>query len=128
MDELPKIVVIDDTPEVLDLLEILLSDEGFEVVRCQRAADALDTVFASAPVLIIADLRMVGVERWELVDALMTDERTAHVPVVVCSGAVAELRAAEPRIQAHGGDVLTKPFDISVLVSMVKRLIAARQA
>jgi CheY-like chemotaxis protein len=76
-------------------------------------------------VLVIADLRMVGVERWELVDALMTDERTAHVPVIVCSGAASELRAAEPRIQAHGGDVLVKPFDIQVLADMVKRLIAA---
>lgn len=128
MNELPKIVVIDDTPEVLDLLEILLSDEGFEVIRCQEAADAVVTVADTAPVLVIADLRMAGVERWELVDALMTDERTAHVPVIVCSGAVGELRAAEPRIQARGGDVLVKPFDIQVLAGMVRRLIAASRA
>jgi CheY-like chemotaxis protein len=128
VNELPKIVVIDDTPEVLDLLEILLSDEGFEVIRCQEAADALATVADTAPALVIADLRMAGVERWELVDALMTDERTAHVPVIVCSGAVGELRAAEPRIQARGGDVLVKPFDIQVLAGMVRRLIAASRA
>lgn len=128
MNEIPKIVVIDDTPEVLDLLEILLSDEGFSVVRCQEAELALDTVAASAPVLVIADLKMAGVERWELVDALMTDQRTAHVPVIVCSGAVTELRAAEPRMQARGGDVLAKPFDIQVLGCMVKRLIAASGA
>ncbi len=55
----------------------------------------------------------------------MTDERTAHLPLIVCSGAVTELRTAEPRIRAHGGDVLIKPFDIQVLTGMVKRLIAA---
>jgi CheY-like chemotaxis protein len=125
VNEESKIVVIDDTPEVLDLLEILLSDEGFAVIRCQHASDALKTVADSAPALVIADLKMAGVEHWELVDALMTDDRTAHVPVIVCSGAVAELRAAEPRIQARGGDVITKPFDIHVLAGMVKRLIAA---
>jgi CheY-like chemotaxis protein len=125
VSDLPKIVVIDDTPEVLDLLEILLSDEGFDVVRCQHASDALTTVVAHAPVLVIADLKMAGVERWELVDSLISDERTAHLPVIVCSGAVTELRSAGPRIQTHGGDVLVKPFDIQVLVSMVKRLIAA---
>jgi CheY-like chemotaxis protein len=128
VSDLAKIVVIDDTPEVLDLLDILLSDEGFHVVRCQEAASAVDTVVATGPALVIADLKMAGVDRWELVDALMTDERTAHLPLIVCSGAVTELRTAEPRIQAHGGDVLIKPFDIQVLVGMVKRLIAAGHA
>jgi CheY-like chemotaxis protein len=127
VNHVQKIVVIDDTPELLDLLEILLSDEGFEVIRCQSAADALDTVTSAAPVLVIADLKMAGVERWELVDTLMSDERTAHVPVVVCSGAVAELREAETRMRARGGDVLSKPFDIQVLAGMVKRLIAANR-
>lgn len=125
MSERGKIVVIDDTPEVLDLLEILLSDEGFQVIRCQEASLAVETVADATPVLVIADLKMAGVDRWELVDALMTDERTAHLPLIVCSGAVTELRTAEPRIQAHGGDVLIKPFDIQVLTGMVKRLIAA---
>lgn len=120
--------MIDDTPEVLDLLDVLLSDEGFQVIRCQEAASAVETVAAAAPVLVIADLKMAGVERWELVDALMTDDRTAHLPLIVCSGAVTELRTAEPRIQAHGGDVLIKPFDIQVLTGMVKRLIAASRA
>jgi CheY-like chemotaxis protein len=126
VSERAKIVVIDDTPEVLDLLDILLSDEGFQVVRCQDGATAVETVAVAAPVLVIVDLKMVGVERWELVDALMTDERTSKLPLIVCSGAVTELRAAEPRIQAHGGDVLIKPFDIQVLTGMVRRLIAAR--
>ena len=124
VSERATIVVIDDTPEVLELLEILLSDEGFEVDRCQEASLALETVAASEPALVIADLKMAGVDHWELVDALMTDQRTAHLPVIVCSGAVTELRAAEPRIQARGGDVLIKPFDIQVLAGMVKRLIA----
>ena len=120
--------MIDDTPEVLDLLEILLSYEGFEVVRCQEASLAMDTVASAEPVLVIADLKMAGVDRWELVDALMTDERTGHLPLIVCSGAVTELRAAEPRIQARGGDVLFKPFDIQVLAGMVRRLISGNHA
>ena len=119
--------MIDDTPEVLDLLEILLSDEGFHVVCCQDAAVAVDTVASTQPVLVVVDLKMAGVDRWELVDALMTDVRTKHLPLIVCSGAVTELRTAEPRIRAHGGDVLTKPFDIQVLTSMVRRLIAAKR-
>jgi CheY-like chemotaxis protein len=122
---MPKIVVIDDTTEILDLIDVVLSDEGFEVVLCRDAADALATVATELPSLVIADLRMAGVERWELVDALTADPRTGSTPIIVCSGAVAELKDAEDRMRAQGGDVLIKPFDINELVQKVRALIDA---
>ncbi|MFN8635657.1 MAG: response regulator [Chloroflexota bacterium] len=124
MNDAPKIVVIDDTTEILDLIEVVLGDEGFVVVSCQDAASALDTVAAERPVLVIADLRMAGVQRWELVDALFDDPRTGRTPILICSGAAEELRAEQPRLVALGGDVLVKPFDIETLVGKVRDLIA----
>lgn len=121
----PKIVVIDDTFEILDLIDVVLTDEGFEVVVCQVAADALDTVAAERPALVIADLQMAGVRQWELVDGLIADPRTGDTPVIVCSGAAAELMEAEDRLRAQGSDVLVKPFDLDVLVRKVRDLIAA---
>jgi CheY-like chemotaxis protein len=121
----PKIVVIDDTTEILDLIDAVLTGEGYRVVLCQDAANALDTVAAERPSLIIADLHMAGVDRWELVDGLIADPRTGRTPVIVCSGAVAELTAAESRLRAQGGDVLVKPFEIDALVSKVRALIDA---
>jgi CheY-like chemotaxis protein len=120
-----KIVVIDDALEILDLIEVVLTDEGFQVVVCTVAAEALDTVAAERPDLVIADLRMAGVHRWELVDALIADPRTGRLPIIVCSGAAAELLEAEERLRASGGDVLVKPFDIGVLVQKVRELTGA---
>lgn len=119
-----KIVVIDDTAEILDLLDVVLSEEGFRVVPCQVAAEALDVVAAEQPALVIADLKMAGVQQWELVDALIDDPRTGQTPIIVCSGAAAELQAAEGRLRTRGGDVLAKPFDIDVLVRKVRDLIS----
>ncbi len=121
----PKIVVVDDTFEILDLLEVVLTDEGFQVVLCRGAAQALDTVAVERPSLVIVDLRMAGVQSWELVDALIADPRTGRTPIVVCSGAAAELMEARERLRAEGGDVLVKPFDIEVLVRTVRELIGA---
>jgi CheY-like chemotaxis protein len=121
----PKVVVIDDTDEILDLIEAVLDEEGFQVVRCPDASAALDTVAAERPALVIADLRMTGVHRWELVDALVADPRTGRTPIIVCSGAASELRDAQARVQAQGGDILVKPFDIDILVQKVRELIAA---
>jgi CheY-like chemotaxis protein len=121
----PKIVVIDDTSEILDLIEVVLTDEGFQVVLCRVAAEALDTVAAERPHLVIVDLRMAGVHNWELVDALIADPRTGRLPILVCSGAAAALLEAEDRLRAQGSDILVKPFDIEVLVRKVRELTGA---
>jgi CheY-like chemotaxis protein len=120
-----KIVVIEDTPDILELIEVVLSDEGYRVVSCQVADAAIDTVASEQPALVIADLKMAGVQHWELVDALIEDPRTGKVPMIVCSGAAVELREAEERLRQQGVDVLVKPFDIDVLVTMVHTMIGA---
>ncbi|MGE3267694.1 MAG: two-component system response regulator [Chloroflexota bacterium] len=125
MNSTSKIVVIDDTSEILELIEVVLEDEGYEVIRCQDQTQALGIVIAEQPSLVIIDLRMAGVSQWELVDTIFTHQQTARVPVIVCSGAVAELHQAEARLKSLGGDILVKPFDIQALLSKVKRLLPA---
>ncbi len=117
-----KIVVVDDTAEILELIDAILVDEGFAVVSCQNGDVAVETVAQEQPALVIADLRMPGYESWELVDLLLTDPRTRNTPVIVCSGAVSELQAERSRMQARGGDVLVKPFDIFTLVTKVREM------
>ncbi len=116
-----KIVIIDDTPELLDLLDSILTDEGYEVVLCQDGGRAHAVVEQERPGLVMLDLRMAGVSEWEVLDALKEDAATAEIPVIVCSGAVDELQAAAPRLRTLGCDVLVKPFDIDDLVERVQR-------
>jgi len=79
---------------------------------------------AERPALVIVDLTMAGVSTWGLIDALIADPRTRHIPFIICSGAIQELRKAEARVQSLGGDVLDKPFDIDLLVRKIRHLIA----
>ena len=118
-----RIVVVDDTPELLDLLESLLTDEGYHVIPCQQGAQAHALIAREAPDLVMLDLRMAGVAEWEVLDALKADRSTADIPVIVCSGAVDELQAAESRLRALGCDILTKPFDIDDLYERVERAV-----
>jgi DNA-binding response OmpR family regulator len=118
-----KIVVVDDTAEILDLLSLVLSDEGYAVVCCRDGRRAIETILTEQPALVIMDLTMDGVRSWELVDALVADPRTALTPFIVCSGAVQALEAAEVRLRALGGDVLVKPFDLDHLLEKVQALI-----
>jgi DNA-binding response OmpR family regulator len=117
------IVVVDDTPEILDLLSVVLADEGFEVICCDAANRAVDVIADASPALVIVDLTMDGVHSWALVDAFAANPRTRRTPFIVCSGAVQELRAAEDRIRELGGAVLAKPFDLDRLMQLVRGLI-----
>ena len=117
------VVVVEDTPELLDLIASILSDEGYRVIPCQQAALAHALIARERPDLVMLDLRMAGVEEWEVLDALKGDEATAAIPVIVCSGAVDELQAAEPRLRALGCDILLKPFDIDDLIARVERAV-----
>ena len=118
MDATPKIVVVEDTPEVLDVIATVLTDEGYEVVQCSDGTRAAETVIREAPALVILDLRMTGVDEWQVLDELRADPRTLYTPVIICSGAVDELRAAEAELNQRGCEVLAKPFDIGELVEI----------
>jgi len=118
-----KVVVVEDTPDILELIEVVLSEEGYQVVPCLDASGAVETIANEQPALAIVDLRIAGVQHWELVDALLADPRTATIPLIVCSGAAAELREAEARLRARGVGILVKPFDIDDLVRLVRTTI-----
>lgn len=117
------VVVVDDTPELLELLGSLLTDEGYRVIPCREGARAHELIARERPDLVMLDLRMAGVTEWEVLDALKADGATAGIPVIICSGAVDELRVAEPRLRALGCDILAKPFDIDDLIERVGRAV-----
>jgi DNA-binding response OmpR family regulator len=123
-DDRRKIVIVDDTPEILDLLDVVLGDEGFAVVSCDDADRAQEMIATEGPALVIVDLTMAGVHTWGLIETMVVDPRTRATPFIICSGAVQELRGAEARVRSLGGDVLVKPFDLDRLIEKVHGLIA----
>ena len=117
------IVVVNDSPELLELAEILLRDEEFDVKVALAGAGALDLVRSTLPDLLILDIRLPDVSGWDILQALKLDARTSTIPVLVCSAAVEELRALEGQLARMGVDVLVKPFAINTLIGKVRALI-----
>ncbi len=114
------IMVVDDNPDFLQLVEELLSDEGYRVSICEQGDDAYRRVKEELPSLLILDVRMVGVDEWQILDMVKLDPQTAGIPVIVCSAAVREIQDAEQRLREHNCDVLLKPFNIDELVAKVR--------
>src|SRR5918992_695029 len=86
------IVVINDSPELLELAELLLRDEEFDVKVALMGTGALELIRVTMPDLVILDVRLPDVSGWDILQALKLDPKTSAIPVLVCSAAVQELR------------------------------------
>ena len=115
-----KIVVVNDNPDFLELVETLLRDENYNVRVCQFGDQAYRFIKDERPELLILDVRMVGVDEWQVLDMVKLDPQTSSIPVIVCSAAVREIQAAEQRLREQNCDVLLKPFNIDELLDKVR--------
>lgn len=117
-----SIVVINDSPELLELAEMLLSDEEFDVKVAVIGTGAYELVRSTMPDLVILDVRLPDISGWDILQALKLDSATSKIPVLICSAAVQELRALESRLTSMGIDILMKPFAIDSLLEKARIL------
>jgi CheY-like chemotaxis protein len=112
-DRRRRILVIDDDAMLRALLRDLLEDEGYQVSTQPALAPEGMALAALAPDLIVLDARGGGGrELRSTLQRLRQDPQTAGIPLVLCTGAVREVDAWQPRLDAWGVAVVLKPFDI----------------
>lgn len=119
----PLILVVEDDPVILQLLQINFEMEGFEVKVAHDGAEALAEVRALKPAAVITDIMMPHKSGLELLDEIRRDDTIATTPVVLLS---AKAQTADVRrgLDAGADDYVTKPFEPLDLVERVNRLIA----
>ena len=119
------ILVVDDTIESLSLLTGLLTDAGYRVRPADGPQVALDSAIAHPPGLILLDVRMPGMDGFEVCRRMKQDSRTADVPVIFVSA----LQDTAERVQgfeAGGVDFISKPFQASEVLARVKTHLRLR--
>jgi CheY-like chemotaxis protein len=120
-----RVLVVDDSEVIRELIAINLELEGFEVFTAIDGQDALDRVAAIRPHVMTIDVRMPRLDGISLVQTLRRDPTTAHIRVVMVTASAQE--AEVRRGEAAGVDAyLTKPFEPDVLVGIVRDLAAGR--
>ena len=114
-----EIMVVDDTQANLELLTTILSEHGY-VVRPARSGElALKSATAKAPDLILLDVRMPGMDGFEVCRRLKLDSRTRPIPVLFIS-ALVDMADKVKGFELGGLDYVTKPFNTKELLARVK--------
>ncbi|WP_392542913.1 adenylate/guanylate cyclase domain-containing protein [Oryzobacter telluris] len=120
------VLVVDDVPQNLRLLDAVLSPRGFEV-RCAASGEEALELLADGPLpdVVLLDVMMPGLDGYQTCRRIREDPRTQFVPVVMvtASGASEKVRA----IEAGADDFVTKPFDQAELLARVRSLVRIKR-
>jgi class 3 adenylate cyclase/CheY-like chemotaxis protein len=125
MNEPATILVVDDLPQNIRLMEAILSPRGYRVVSATSGREALERV-ASDPIdLVLLDILMPGIDGYEVCRSLRAEPATQFLPVVMITASGDQQKVAAT--EAGADDFIAKPFDQSELLARVRSLLRIKR-
>ena len=122
-----KVVCIEDEPEIIDLVELILSRKGFIVHGANGGKEGLETVKKERPDLVLLDLMMPDMDGWEVYQRMKSDDELAKIPVVVVTAKAASIDKVLGLAIAKVDDYITKPFGPQELLESVEKILEPDQ-
>jgi DNA-binding response OmpR family regulator len=119
----PTVLVVEDDPVILRLLEVNFELEGFGVVLAHDGAEGIEMARSHRPDVIISDIMMPRTSGLELLTTLKGDPATKEIPIILLS-AKAQTSDLKTGMDAGADDYVTKPFEPLDLVERVNALLA----
>jgi CheY-like chemotaxis protein len=118
-----KILIVDDEPGVLALLETRLSSAGYQVVKADNGRDALFLASKEKPDLILLDIVMPGMDGAQVSEALEYDPVTRDIPVIFLTCLVTKSEEEKKKDTMAGSYYISKPYDPKGLLDEVAKRI-----
>jgi CheY-like chemotaxis protein len=125
ISEKTKILIVDDTPENLDILQGLLQDE-YQLFAAPAGEIAIQIAKKQVPDLILLDIMMPGMDGYEVCRQLKADESTKDIPVIFITAKV-ETNDEVKGFNVGGVDYITKPFSPQAVLARVKAHLALKR-
>ena len=121
----PKILVVDDVPQNVRLLEAVLVPRGYEVLTAHDGIAALELVESEHPDLILLDVMMPGLDGYAVCSHLREHDDTAVLPVIMVTSSIGQEKTKA--IEAGADDFIPKPFNHDELLTRVRSLLRIKR-
>lgn len=119
-----RILCIEDEPEMIDLIRLILNRRGFEVKGAAGGIQGLAMVRKELPDLVLLDLMMPDMDGWEVYQQMKADETTRHIPVIVVTAKAQSIDKVLGLHIAKVDDYITKPFSPQDLLASVDKVLS----
>jgi DNA-binding response OmpR family regulator len=122
-EEKKKVVCIEDEPEMIDLVKLILGRKGFDLTGAMGGREGLDAVRRIKPDLVLLDLMMPDMDGWEVYQQMKADEELKDIPVIVVTAKAQSIDKVLGLHIAKVDDYVTKPFGPQELLQSVERVL-----
>ena len=117
------ILCVEDEPEMIDLIRLILGRRGFEVIGATGGVEGLKMVREHQPDLVLLDLMMPDMDGWEVYQQIKADEKTKDIPVIVVTAKAQSIDKVLGLHIAKVDDYIAKPFSPQDLLNSVERVL-----
>jgi two-component system response regulator VicR len=122
-----RVVCIEDEPEMIDLVRLILGRKGFDVIGANGGIEGLEVVKAEKPDLVLLDLMMPDMDGWEVYQQLKADPVLSEIPVVVVTAKAQSIDKVLGLHIAKVDDYITKPFGPQELLESVEKILGVAE-
>jgi len=122
-----RILCIEDEPEMIDLIRLILGRRGFEVSGASGGMAGIKAVREQLPDLVLLDLMMPDMDGWEVYQQMKANETTRNIPVIVVTAKAQNIDKVLGLHIAKVDDYISKPFSPQELMSSVEKVISQKK-
>ena len=122
------ILCIEDEPEMIDLIRVILTRRGFEIRGANGGKEGLEIIRTELPDLVLLDLMMPEMDGWEVYQQMKADETTKNIPVIVVTARAQSIEKVLGLHIAKVDDYIVKPFSPQELLSSVEKVLLRQPA
>ncbi len=121
-----RIVYIEDDPEMIDLVTLILNRRGHQVKGANGGRQGLDIIRSEQPDIILLDLMMPDMDGWDVYQQIKANEVTREIPVIIITAKAQAIDRVLGLHIAKVDDYISKPFRPQELVDSIERILSAR--
>jgi len=119
----PLVLVVDDEPQLVEMVCEGLEDAGIATISCTHSREAYSLIDQHEPALVILDVQMPEVDGLKVFRHMRADPATRTTPVIFFTAHVNKLRRWIPDYQGLGAELLPKPFDFDHMLDLVQQAL-----
>ena len=127
-EKFKRVVCVEDEPEMIDLIRLILGRRGFEVIGADGGKKGLEAIREQRPDLVLLDLMMPDMDGWEVYQQLKANKNTRDIPVIVVTAKAQSIDKVLGLHIAKVDDYISKPFSPQELLDSVDQVLTKHAA